>query len=146
MNKNIFEATIGVIVLLLCGMFMTYVVRAGNLAQKNIFGKTLHANFNNIDGISVGSEVKIAGVRVGAINKIELDKNTFQSKVTIHILSSLDIPVDSVLSVTSSGIFGSKYLAIKPGAEEGMIGNNGTFTMTQSSTNLEDLISKFATK
>ena len=62
------------------------------------------------------------------------------------ILKTLQIPIDSVLSVATSGIFGSKYLSIKPGFEENFIQNKGLFINTQSSLNLEDLISKFATK
>ena len=145
MNRNLFEMVIGTIALMISMLFVSYVMRTGLWRHKTNLNFPLKAKFSNIDGIKIGSDVKIGGLKVGKVESIELNNTTFEVEVELVVQDDLKIPTDSSLSVTSSGIFGSKYLAIKIGFEEEFFDKNGYFTSTQSSTNLEDLISKFAT-
>jgi phospholipid/cholesterol/gamma-HCH transport system substrate-binding protein len=145
MNRNLFEMAVGTIALMISILFVSYVVRTGLWKHKTNLNFPLKAKFANIDGIKIGSDVKIGGLKVGKVTGIELNSKTFEVEVDLVVQDDLKIPTDSSLSVTSSGIFGSKYLAIKVGFEEEFFDKNDLFTSTQSSTNLEDLISKFAT-
>ena len=141
--RKSFEAIIGVIVLLLCGLFFSHIFQKGKITRYEHYGYILYAKFNNIEGISVGSEVKIAGIRVGTVEDIQLDKETFQAIIKIDIKKELKIPTDSIISVSSSGILGGKFIDLKIGIEENILKNGEYFVNTRSAVNLEDLISKF---
>ena len=140
--KKSFEAIVGFLILLVCGMFLTHLARVNQLSKNEVYKDVLYAKFNNIEGIKVGSEVKIAGVRVGVVKDVKLDNNTFQVKLKLNVMENLNIPNDSTLAVTSSGLLGGKFLNIKPGIEEDVLTNGSSFTSTQSALNLEDLIGK----
>ncbi len=144
MEKNYLELTVGSIVLAASLLFVTHIyairVGLGFSTQKHSYA----AKFNNVEGISVGSPVKIGGVKIGEVSDINLDKEFFLVTVNIKIQSDIKIPKDSSIMVASSGIFGGKYLEIKPGNQDDFIKEDGFFASTQSSLNLEGLISKFA--
>lgn len=141
-NKKSFEAIIGALILLLCGLFFSHIVKSNEWVKHEKYKDILYAKFNNIEGIKVGTEVKIAGVRVGFVENTQLDTNTFQVKVKLNVMENLNIPDDSILAVTSSGLLGGKFLNIKPGAGDTFLTNGSSFSSTQSSMNLEDLIGK----
>lgn len=141
-NKKSFEAIIGAIILLLCGLFFTHIMKSNVNIKTTTYKDVLYAKFSNIEGIKVGSEVKIAGVRVGQVEDTTLDTNTFQVKVKLNVLENLNIPNDSILAVSSSGFLGGKFLEIKPGVEDDILTNGSSFVNTKSTMNLEDLIDK----
>lgn len=140
-NKS-FEAIIGSLILLLCGLFFTHIVKSNNIVKQEKYKDVLYAKFNDIEGIKVGTEVKIAGMRVGVVEDTKLDKDTFQVNVKINVAENLNIPSDSTLSVSSSGLLGGKYLNIKPGVDEEFLKSGSYFSSTQSSMNIEDLVGK----
>ncbi len=144
-NKKPFEAIVGFVVLLICGLFFSHIVKLNQIPRIEKYKDILYAKFNNIDGINVGDDVKIAGIRVGVIEKIHLDRNVFQAEVKLNVLDNLKIPDDSILAVSSNGLFGGKFLEIKPGISEKVLTNGSSFVNTKSSINLDDLIGKLAT-
>ena len=74
------------------------------------------ATFKYIEGIDNDTEVQIAGIKVGDVNKITISKDV----ITIYGLIDrlYDIPEDSILNIKSEGIFGKKALYIEPGFGE----------------------------
>ena len=141
--RKSFEAIIGVVVLLLCGLFFSHIFQKGKITKYEHYGYILYAKFNNIDGVSIGSEVKIAGIRVGTVEDIKLDKETFQAIVKIDIQKELKIPADSTISISSSGILGGKFVNLKIGIDDNILKNGEYFINTQSAVDFENLISKF---
>ena len=141
-NKKSFEAIIGGLILLLCSLFFSHIVKSNQTIKQERYKDILYAKFNNIEGIKVGSEVKIAGIRVGLVESMKLDTNTFQAQLKLNVIDNLNIPDDSVISVASSGLLGGKFLNIKPGVSDIFLTNGASFSNTQSSLNLEDLVGK----
>ena len=141
-KKKSFEAIIGVFIILVCGLFLSHTIKMNKQSKDEKYNRIFYAKFNNIEGIKIGTEVKIAGLRVGLVNNLTLDKNTFQVIAKLSVIDDLNIPTDSVLAVTSSGLLGGKFLNIKPGIEDDYLQNGSSFNSTQSSVNLEDLIGK----
>ena len=94
--------------------FAVNVFRSGIDVRKKTYSNVLFAKFNNVDGVQIGSVVKIAGVNVGSVEKIELDEHDFNVKLTMRLQSDLKIPTDSTISVNSDGLLGGKYLGIEP--------------------------------
>ena len=141
-TKKTFEAIIGFVIVLFCLLFVVNVFKSGIKIRNAAYNKLLYAKFNNIDGIKVGSVVKIAGVNVGSVENIELDTGDFNVKLTMRLRSDTSIPADSVISVNSEGLLGGKYLGIETGIEETYLRNGEYFNSTQSSMNIEKLIGK----
>ena len=81
-TKKTFEAIIGFIIVLFCLLFAVNVFKSGIKIKNTTYNKLLYARFNNIDGIKLGSIVKIAGVNVGSVEDIELDGSDFNVKLT----------------------------------------------------------------
>ena len=142
MKNNTFETLIGVIVIVVAILFTLTMYKFSNNKQKMSNGYILEGNFDNIEGINVGSDVKISGVKVGSVVDIKLDQN-FQANVKIKLPNDLKIPVDSIFKISTSGLIGAKFINIKIGAEEEYFSNGNTVDFTESVMDLEDLISRF---
>ena len=141
-TRKTFEAIIGFVIVLFCLLFSVNVFKSGIKIKNTEYNKLLYAKFNNIDGIKVGSVVKIAGVNVGSVENIELDTGDLNVKLTMRFRSDVSIPSDSVISVNSEGLLGGKYLGIETGIEETYLQNGEYFSSTQSTMNIEKLIGK----
>ena len=141
-TRKTFEAIVGFVIVLFCLLFSVNVFKSGIKIKNTKYNKLLYAKFNNIDGIKVGSVVKIAGVNVGSVENIELDTGDLNVKLTMRFRSDVSIPADSVISVNSQGLLGGKYLGIETGIEETYLQNGEYFSSTQSTMNIEKLIGK----
>jgi len=104
---------------------------------------TIKAEFSNISGRKTGADVQMAGVTVGKVRQLDLSKEN-QAVVGMQINREVAIPVDSVASVKSQGIIGDKYIQITLGGDETLYKPDETIVDTESSVDLESLISKFA--
>ncbi|GAA0841653.1 outer membrane lipid asymmetry maintenance protein MlaD [Marinobacter szutsaonensis] len=106
---------------------------------------TLYANFNDTGGLTPRGKVSMAGVTVGTIESISLDKETFQARVRMSIQAEVDnIPADSSAVIRTSGLLGEQYIDISIGGDMESLQAGDTFYSTQSAMNLERLISNFA--
>ena len=104
----------------------------------------LYAYFDNIAGLTVRAKVSMAGVTIGKVTAIDLDRDNFTARVTLQIEKSVDnLPTDSTASILTAGLLGEKYIGISVGGEDTLLKDGGTIHDTQSSLVLEDLIGKF---
>jgi phospholipid/cholesterol/gamma-HCH transport system substrate-binding protein len=107
---------------------------------------TLYANFNDAGGLAPRAKVSMAGVTVGRIADITLNKETFQARVAIEVDQTVDnIPADSSAVIRTSGLLGEQYIDISVGGDMESLKPGDNFYSTQSAMNLERLISNFAT-
>jgi phospholipid/cholesterol/gamma-HCH transport system substrate-binding protein len=135
------EVVTGAAVLVLTLGFLGYAV--AHTGSGGGGGYDLQAKFDHIDGLSVGSDVRIGGVKVGSVTAAALDPRTYQAVVSLSVRDDVGVPADSSAVVTSDGLLGGKYLAIQPGGDTAMLPHGGTITVTQGSISLEDLLGKF---
>ncbi|TIH07588.1 outer membrane lipid asymmetry maintenance protein MlaD [Pseudomonas leptonychotis] len=104
----------------------------------------VYAHFENIAGLTVRSKVTMAGVTIGKVTAIDLDRNSYMGRVTMLLDDAVDnLPADSTASILTAGLLGEKYIGISVGGEEEVLSDGGTIHDTQSSLVLEDLIGKF---
>ena len=141
MKQGILETIVGFAVLITATIFFFYAYNISN-SSKPKDGYRLIANFENIDGLSVGSDVKVSGIKIGYVENIELDGSTFFAKVLLRIDSNVQIPVDSRAIVSTTGLIGNKYIRVNPGASDENLKEDDKFRFTQSALNIEDLIAK----
>lgn len=103
----------------------------------------IYAEFDNISGVKSGADIQIAGVVVGKVGDIVLSPDEL-ARATLQLDKAIKVPVDSIASVKSQGIIGDKYIQITLGGDEELYAAGDTLTDTESSVDLESLISKFA--
>lgn len=106
-------------------------------------GYPLTASFRTADGISVGTDVRLAGVKVGTVTGIDLNPETFRADTTISVASTIEIPDDSAISVSSEGLLGGNFVEILPGGSPFVLAEGDEFTSTQGSVSLVSLLMKF---
>jgi phospholipid/cholesterol/gamma-HCH transport system substrate-binding protein len=137
---------IGVGLFLLAGVLAMLLLslRVSGLTVGNSDTYKLYAYFDNIAGLTVRSKVTMAGVTIGKVTAIDLDRDSFTGRVTLEVQQDVDIlPTDSTASILTAGLLGEKYVGISVGGDEETLGDGDTIRDTQSSLVLEDLIGKF---
>jgi phospholipid/cholesterol/gamma-HCH transport system substrate-binding protein len=142
MNKNMIETITGAAVLGIAAWFLMFFMEHNTAVSVTNDHYTLFAKFEQADGISVGTPVRIGGVKVGVVISEELDPKTYNAVVKFSLSNNIQIPTDSTAKISSDGLIGGKYLTIVPGADEKMLVANEEVQFTQSSINLETLIGK----
>lgn len=111
--------------------------------QSHDRGYMLQAAFNHIDGLSVGSDIRLAGVTVGHVVSTAIDPRHYQAQVTFSVAPDVQLPVDSGAIITSDSLLGGKYIALNPGGDTAMLHAGNMVSETQGAISLEQLLSKF---
>jgi len=134
-RAGIFETLVGVIVVAVAAAFMVY---AYGVSGKDLGRDAYHLNaiFGRVDGVSAGSEVRIAGVKVGTVTGHELNQHTYEAVLRLAIARNVNVPEDSIAKIVSDGVLGGAHVAIEPGASEEMLHEGETITITQGSVDL----------
>jgi phospholipid/cholesterol/gamma-HCH transport system substrate-binding protein len=114
------------------------------LGVGKVAGYDVTAEFDNIGDLKVGAPVRMAGVRIGDVTAIGLDKDSFRADVHLHIYPQFSqIPEDSYASIETEGLLGGQYVGISPGGLSSYLKNGSQIVQTQSAIVLENLINKF---
>jgi phospholipid/cholesterol/gamma-HCH transport system substrate-binding protein len=142
MAENTTEVLAGAAVLAVAVGFLVY---AGQSTGFGGGGDTypLVASFRSVDGISVGTDVRLAGVKVGSITKLDLNPKTFFADATVQINDGIQLPVDSALLISSEGLLGGNYVELIPGGVEEILAPGQEIEDTQGSVSLVSLLMKF---
>ncbi len=144
MKKHTVEMAVGMFMVL---GFAALVYLALNLGEVSFLdrGSTyyLEAEFDNISGVKEGATVQIAGVVVGEVSGISLNKDR-NALLTLKLDKDVTVPLDSIASVKSQGIIGDKYIKISLGGDTENFEEHGLIVDTESAVDIESLISKFA--
>ncbi|MGV6839568.1 MAG: outer membrane lipid asymmetry maintenance protein MlaD [Planktomarina sp.] len=106
-------------------------------------GYDLSASFRSAEGISVGSDVRLAGVKIGTVTQMSLNPETFLADATVSVNKGIQVPDDSTILIASEGLLGGSYVEIQPGGSPFNLADGDSFTDTQSSVSLITLLMKF---
>jgi phospholipid/cholesterol/gamma-HCH transport system substrate-binding protein len=141
MKRAGLELTVGIFVLLglACLAYL-----AVNLGKMEIFGRgyQIFANFDNVSGLKTGAAVEVAGVEVGRVDSIRLT-SFFQARVGMKLQPGLKVHDDAIASIRTKGIIGDKFVKLSPGNSEKLVPAGGKIINTESSIDLEELISSY---
>jgi phospholipid/cholesterol/gamma-HCH transport system substrate-binding protein len=141
MNRISIETAVGIFIIvgLLCLAYVS--IKLGDVELFGTKQYIVNARFTNIAGLTEGSQVEIAGVPVGKVSKINLLND--QAIVELLINPDVKIQEDSIASIRTQGLIGDKYVKISPGGSDEYIKPNGFITDTESTVDIEELISKY---
>lgn len=140
MRRNVIETVMGAVVLLVAIAFIVFAFRTSGLTADT--GYELTAEFNNASGLAIGSDVRLAGVKVGSVVAQDLDPETFRATITMTISDGIELPSDSSVRIIPISLLGQNYIEIGVGGEEDSIAAGGHFQHTQGAINLVDLLEK----
>lgn len=115
-----------------------------SFAQENVY--TISARFENSGGLKEKSAVSIAGVRIGRVSNISVDKTTYESVVEMEIESQYQLPDDTSASIFTAGLLGEQFISLEPGGSEDLIEDQGVIDITQSAIVLEEVVGQFLFK
>jgi len=144
MNKKPVETIMGIVVLLIAVLFLFFAYRVSDLQV--VKGYEVNAKFFKVGGLSVGSDVRINGIKIGTVTSQKLSNEDYMVDVVLSIASDVKLPEDSVASITSDGLMGNKFVKIEPGNSKTLLSDGGEIKKTQDFETLEDLIGKFIFK
>ncbi len=136
------ETVIGAVVILAAVGFGLYAAQVGG-AGGGGDAIPLSAQFRSVEGIAVGTDVRLAGIRVGSVTGLDLDPATYQARATFTVERTIEIPEDSDIKIASEGLLGGSFLEITPGASEFMLAEGDEILNTQSSVSLLNLLMRF---
>jgi phospholipid/cholesterol/gamma-HCH transport system substrate-binding protein len=141
MSRKFPEILTGLVILVIAAVFLVYAL--GRAQAIGGSGYLLRAQFSDIGGLTVGSNVEIGGVTVGHVVDASLDPQTYAAVVTVRINNGIKIPADTSASISSEGLLGGNYVGLSPGGSNTMLAPGQSFQVTQSAINLENLLGQF---
>lgn len=133
------------------GLFMLFGMAAMAYLSVTIAGVSgysaqsyqLTARFDSSSGLKEGAFIEIAGVKVGKVSQIKLDKESFESVATFVFESGIVLAEDTIASIRTAGIIGDKFVKISPGASDDLLNSGDEVIETEPSISIEELVSKY---
>ncbi len=142
MSRAFSETLMGAVVLAVAAYFViTVYAQSGMSVSENYYA--VKAQFNDITGISQGSDVRIGGVKVGTVQSMSLNDENYQAEVHLELRDTLKLPIDTTASIIGESLLGGKFIALTPGGDDMMMEEGDMIEFTQSSISLEQLLGKF---
>jgi phospholipid/cholesterol/gamma-HCH transport system substrate-binding protein len=142
MHRNVIETVMGAVVLAVALLFLGFAYTSANLGSAS--GYTLKAQFNQADGVSPGTDVRIGGVKVGTVTSVTLNPESYLADVQLSIDPSVKLSQDTAAAISSDGLLGGRSLSLSPGGRpddpSGWLKDGDTIEYTQSNPSLEQLL------
>ena len=142
MSENRAELLVGALVIAVAAGFLTYATSRAGIIQGSS-GYTLVASFRSAEGVSVGTDVRLAGVKIGSITGLALNPQTFRADATLAIQQGVELPDDSSVLIASEGLLGGNFVEIQPGGSAFNFEPGAEIDNTQGAISLIELLSNF---
>jgi len=140
MTYRAWEVALGAVVMAAAVVFVVFALRATGTVLSDTQGYALHASFRSAEGVRPGTEVRLAGVKIGTVTELSLNPQDFRAQLTIAVNRGIELPADSTIQVASEGILGGTFVEILPGGELENLQPGDTFQDTQSAVSLITLL------
>lgn len=142
MAENKAEVLTGAAVLAVAAGFVFYAAQgAGLTAAPDSYPLT--ASFRSVEGITVGSDIRLAGVKVGTITALTLNPTTFFADARLSVKKDIVLPADSAILISSEGLLGGNFVEILPGGALENLEPGSEIEDTQGAVSLITLLMKF---
>lgn len=138
------ELWVGAAVLAVAAGFLLWSVSGGGgMAARLGASYELRAAFPNVDGIEVGTDVRVAGVKVGRVTEVELDPQTYFAEARLRLPEHIRLPSDSAALIQSDGLLGGAYIELQPGGAPDNLAPGDEIEDVQGAVSLISLMMKF---
>ncbi len=143
MRRNIIETVMGAVVLVVAVVFVVIAFKSTSVGD--VSGYQVSVEFDDVSGLTNGTDVRMAGVKIGTVDSQTLDPDTYFAEVVLNIDEAIRLPMDTSARIIPEGLLGGNYVALEPGAEEDMISQDGdgSIQYAQGAINVVDLLGRF---
>ncbi len=142
MSQNVTEVLVGAAVLVVAVGFAVYAGQATGLS-KATSGYELKASFRSLEGVQVGTDVRLAGVKIGTVTGVVLNPQTYRADTQFSVIDGIEIPDDSAVIIASEGLLGGNFVEINPGGSPFYFAPGDEVEDTQGAVSLITLLLKF---
>ncbi len=143
MSENTTEVLVGGFVLAAAGAFLIYAGQITGLGGGNSGTYSYFASFRSVQGVSVGTDVRLGGVKVGTVTDLVLNPETFRAEAHFTVSDKLALPDDTAVVVSSEGLLGGNFMELLPGGSPFNLEPGSEIEDTQSAVGLVELLLKF---
>lgn len=145
MSENTTEIAVGAGVLALALGFLVYAGQVTGFSTGSDDHYMLTASFRSAEGVSVGTDVRLAGVKVGSISDLTLNRDTFRAEAALSLDRGIVLPDDTAAMIASEGLLGGNFIELVPGGSAFNFEDGQVIADTQGSVSLINLLLKFVT-
>jgi phospholipid/cholesterol/gamma-HCH transport system substrate-binding protein len=142
MAENTTEVLVGGAVLAAAVGFLVFAAQGAGLSAGND-SYELRASFRSAEGVRVGTDVRLAGVKVGSVTDLQLNPQTFFADARLSVQTGIEVPDDSTVLISSEGLLGGNFVEILPGGSLENVPPGGEVLDTQGAVSLITLLMKF---
>jgi phospholipid/cholesterol/gamma-HCH transport system substrate-binding protein len=141
MRRNIIETIMGGIVILVALFFVVFMFNSSGVGT--VDGYEITAEFDDATGVAPGTDVRMAGVKIGTVVEQYLNPETYFAQIVLNIDDEIKLPVGTSARIISDGLLGGNFVSLTPGGAQEMISAGGEIEYTQGSINVVDLLGRF---
>ncbi len=141
-NHTKTEVIVGGAVLACAIAFGVYASQSTGLSQSGA-GYELGASFRSLEGVGVGTDVRLAGVKIGTVTGVTLNSDTYRADTRFSVADGVLIPDDSAAVISSEGLLGGNFVEVMPGGSPFYFEAGDEITDTQGAVSLISLLVKF---
>lgn len=143
MSESAAEVVAGGAVLAVAAGFLVFALQGAGLSPQGS-SYELRASFRSAEGVRVGTDVRLAGVKVGTVTSLDLNPGTFYADATLAIRSDVELPDDSSVLISSEGLLGGNFVELSPGGSATNFAAGDEVEDTQGAVSVVSLLMKFA--
>jgi len=143
MRRDAIETLVGALVLLAAAGFVYLGFQSSGVAS--VAGYTSEAEFDDVSGVQPGTEVRLAGVKVGTVLEKRLASDGRLAVLKLVVVEAYILPADSKVRILPDGLLGGSYISLEPGGSDQNLADGAyvTFDRTQGAINVVDLLARF---
>ena len=141
-SNSILETIVGAAVVTLAIGFFSFAYKTAGLGGGSAGGYKVIAEFDNAEGINVGTDVRLAGIKIGTVTAQSLNPENYMARVEMMLEPNISLADDTAAKITSEGLLGGKFIAMDPGGSDVKLAEGSLMSVTQGSVDMWALISQ----
>ena len=142
LSHSTIETIVGAAVVALALGFFGFAYKTAGIGSGPTGGYKVIAEFDNAEGINVGTDVRLAGIKIGTVTAQALNPENYMARVEMTLAANISLADDTAAKVTSEGLLGGKFIAMDPGGSDVKLAEGSVMLVTQGSVDIWALISQ----
>jgi phospholipid/cholesterol/gamma-HCH transport system substrate-binding protein len=135
------ETLVGAAVIALALGFFFYASKTAGVGGGVSGGYKVTAEFDNAEGINIGTDVRLAGIKIGTVTAQSLNTENYMARVEMTLDPLVSLSDDTAAKISSEGLLGGKFIAMEPGGSDAKLADGSVMTLTQGAVDIWSLIS-----